>query len=154
MAARKRNAGTPTGAAATQDDAPGTGAPEETGADEIAPALVLPASLAEESEHEEITRAQRVYVDEMRATDEHGTTYAIQREQRADGTQGAREIAKVVSRQGTESRAGLRFLSEYGAAARAFRAAGVFVFPRFLTDLTSEDLSALLSDRESESEGA
>lgn len=139
---RKRTTA-PTGA----DETPTGATPDEH---ETPTGALVVASLAEESEHEEITRAVRVYADEVRASDEHGNVYAIQREQRADGTQGPREIAKVVNRQGTESRQGLRFLAEYGAAARAFRGAGVYVFPRFLDDLAPSDLATLSAARESE----
>jgi hypothetical protein len=125
-------------------DAPETDAPTEA----LAPVL----SLTEESEHETITRAERVYIDEMRATDEHGNVFAIQREKRADGSEGAREVACIKARkEGGESRQALRFLTEYGAAARAFRNAGAYLFPRFLDDLTSDECGALAAARETES---
>jgi hypothetical protein len=124
-------------------DAPETDAPTEA---------LAPLSLTEESEHETITRAERVYIDEMRATDEHGNVFAIQREKRADGSEGAREVACIKARkEGGESRQALRFLTEYGAAARAFRNAGAYLFPRFLDDLTSDECGALAAARETES---
>lgn len=135
--------------APAEKDAP-TGAEAEalTGA-----AVAL--SLTEESEHETITRAERVYITEMRATDEHGNVFAIQREQRADGSTGAREVAILKPRkEGGESRQALRFLSEYGSAARAFRGEGAYLFPRFLEDLTPDECGALSAARESESESA
>ena len=129
----------------------GAHAPAETDTDALTGAGVA-LSLTEESEREEITRAERVYIDELRATDEHGNTFAVQREKRADGSTGAREVALIRARkEGGESRQALRFLSEYGAAARAFRNAGAYLFPRFLDDLTADEIGALTAARESES---